>query len=240
LNRYGDIGRALPGDEGFGHDINYDRRDSLDLKAEQRVARLLNRRRSQRVTVLDLGCGLGRQSVEFARRGANVFSVDLIDASPFIREMFAKRQIDGNQENWFEKIHFLQKDLREIDFSSLGADLDIVYSQRTIHYLRYNEAVSVLRAIRDVTSRAARAYIGVSGLHSPLGYRYPDASKDIRDRFAMLDQSQPSIAIHGITQPVCLYTREDLGQLMNESGFYPISIQTSPFGNIKGIFKVQK
>src|SRR5260370_9502779 len=62
-------------------------------------------------TMLDLCCGIGRHSIEFARRGFNVIGVDL--TKPYLEQARAS----ASKENL--KIEFVLSDMRE--FSRPGA-----------------------------------------------------------------------------------------------------------------------
>jgi hypothetical protein len=77
-------------------------------------------------------------------------------------------------------------------------------------------------------------YISASGLESELGENYKGLHTDIRSRFSPLDDLMQSK--HDIREPVCLYTQDELTELMTSSGFAKQTTWKSEFGNVKGVF----
>lgn len=63
----------------------------------------------QGASVLDLCCGIGRHSIELAKRGYGVTGVDL-------SKEYLKRARERAKEERV-KVKFVQKDMREVDFS---------------------------------------------------------------------------------------------------------------------------
>ena len=78
-------------------------------------------------------------------------------------------------------------------------------------------------------------FVSASGLTSELGVGYLHAEHPVEQRFAPLaDEMQ---AKHGVREPVCLYTEQELERLVTMHGFGAVRLWTSPFGNVKGVFE---
>ena len=90
--------------------------DRLELKGTERI--------------LDLACGFGRHSLEFARRGYDVTGVDITPA--YIE--YATRQAEKEQLH----ARFMCKDIREIDFDH-EYDVIINMADGAIGYLENDE-----------------------------------------------------------------------------------------------------
>lgn len=90
--------------------------DKLDLKGTERI--------------LDLACGFGRHSLEFARRGYEVVGVDITkDYVEYANEQAGKEQLDAS---------FICKDIRELTFEN---EFDVVLNMAdgAIGYLEDDE-----------------------------------------------------------------------------------------------------
>ncbi len=86
--------------------------------------------------VLEIGCGIGTDTINFARAGANVFAVDLSDRSLEVARERAK--VFGFENN----IRFIQANAEEIDkVLPRGEKYDLVYSFGVIHHTPHPEVV---------------------------------------------------------------------------------------------------
>jgi len=224
LNLYRD--RVQENLDPYGCDISSQRLDELDWACID-YARTLSR---YPAFGLDLGSGLGRLCTELAEDRISMTIVDLLDLSDCIRQRLSNT-------SW-KYLRFVHKDARQLQRQDLPNRLDFIYSQRFIHYIRFDEAVSLLRMLRELLFLEGKIFISASGLNSPLGDNYEHKSKPVRDRFCYLSDKRRQE--HKINARVCLYTKEDLDDLGVAAGFVAEKITQSDFGNIKGIFKNEK
>lgn len=220
VNHYGDT-RVLAGDDGHGIDVSTQRVDDLDMMALDNIMTRVEC--GEHVRVADLGCGHGGQTLRMWRAGATVAAIDIVDQHDHLT-------IGANNG-----IDCVKLDLRNIvvDRPQLPyAPWDIVYSQRTLHYLKWREAVDLLHVLRaEYMAQGGHLFLSVSGLNSELGGEYVHAAHIIDNRFSVLS---PSMAQkHGIHAPVCLYSLDEAGALIAAAGFREIKKFASSFGNIK-------
>lgn len=219
LNVYGDTYRATSGTHGA--DIASQRIDELDQMALRRVAQM-----GVGTKVLDIGCGHGVQSLRFALLGASVTAVDIIDAGEKVSNACKLLEMkDG-------AVTFHHKDVREF-VKECDGEFDIIYSQRFIHYLPYDDACCMMRALCGFMRKGSYFYLSASGMTTELAQGY-DAGSSIKSRFSLLEHDMG--IKHGILEPVCLYYKDEMQAMMEEVGFTTEKVWTSTFGNVKGVF----
>jgi hypothetical protein len=221
LNLHGD--RLLPTSGRHGGNIASQRLDDLDVLALQYALE----RRNQPAAALDLGCGLGLQGLRFATLGLATL---LIDRLPVEQTVLRLAELAA-----LLPIAYRQRDARRLVAADLPADLQLCYSQRFIHYLRFEEAVALLRLLRAQMPPGAGLFLSASGLDSELGANYAGRDRTLSERFAPL--APAPAARHGIAEPVCLYRPAELAALCELASFRPEQVWTSPFGNVKGAFR---
>lgn len=218
VNLYGD--RAIKSTDGRGIDIAAQRMDDLDEASVLLIQRLSS---CSRPVVYDIGCGQGAHTTRMACAGAHVIAIDIEDNGLAV---MAAADAAGVADN----VEFFQMDVRS-GFFGLPAPT-IVYSQRTLHYLRHAE---VLRLLRDLAGLPGSIsfFLSASGLDSELSTEYPDAPKPVCDRFSLLAPVMQDK--HLIRNPVCLYSADDMRDLLSMAELVPSRVYLSPFGNVKAI-----
>lgn len=130
-------------------------------------------------------------------------------------------------------VAFVQGDLRKLKEIDLP-DIQIAFSERFLHYLKFSEAKTLLKLVGDKMPLGARFFIHASGLESELGNNYPDRDKPVEHRYAFLAAANREK--HNIHAPVCLYGEEDLINLMGTAGLYPRERLPSRAG-VRGVFE---
>lgn len=206
-----------------GTDIASQWTDELDLEALRFVVSPQIPKR----TTLDLGCGLGTQGVRFAVLGCRSFLYDIVDIGERIERIRQALEIKA--------IEFRKLDLRQAGPEDFPADVGVAYSQRFIHYLRFDEASALLRSLAGRLCAKGRLFLSASGLGSELGTGYAHADAALEHRFAPLAVAMQ--AKHRVQEPVCLYTKDELEHLVVAHGFAAVRTWTTPFGNVKGVFE---
>ncbi len=96
-------------------------------------------------TVLELGCGTGTNSLEFARRGYQVTAVDVVDLP-------VARARDKAQRAGL-RVDFRVGDLTELD---LGGPYDVLFDLGLYHGIRRRNLVAFLETLRRVTRPGTR------------------------------------------------------------------------------------
>lgn len=219
LNQYGDAVIETTGRHGA--DISSQRLDALDEAAMRYALDALE----SDVTAIDIGCGLGAQGIRFGLLGIETTLVDTLDISP---------QIDVLQETFdICELRFLNKDAANVTAADLPERIEIAYSQRSIHYLEFDDAAGLLDLIADQMILDGRVFISASGLHTELGDGYPHRDRPLDERYAKLDPEMREK--HDIRDRICLYTVEDMERLLTAAGITPVQVERSEFGNIKAI-----
>ena len=219
LNLYGD--QLVPTSGRHGGDIASQRIDALDLACLEYCLSL-----GSGVSAVDIGCGLGAQGFRLAALGASVTLCDPLDISERVGQF--------NELFPAASVRFLRCDARQLAAVDIEQPLAIVYSQRCLHYLRFDEARAVLQTLRDVCRPEARFFISASGIDSELGDGYAGEANDVRDRMAPL--SAEMAKKHGVHDDICLYSEDDLARLGEAAGLEVISVTASEFGNKKASF----
>ena len=180
-------------------------------------------------SAVDLGCGLGSQGVRFSLLGMDTTLIDIHDISDrvdLLSDLFS-----------LGDLQFTQTDARELQADDLPDGISLLHSQRFIHYLTFEEARALLSLLAERMASSGRAFISASGLYSELGDDYPDRDVALEDRYSNLS---PTMAErHDIRDPVCLYAKEDMEQLLSESGFQLREFLPSDFGNVKAIAELR-
>lgn len=219
INAYGD--RLLATTGRHGADIAAQRLDDLDREA---IIWICSNHSPQPVT-LDLGCGFGWQGLRFSLIGANSYLYDLLAEPPLFADI---RRASGIN------LTYISSDLRNGITAMPDASIDLAFSQRFIHYLRYSQASLLISQIVERMRCRASFFISASGIDSELGQGYLSGTDPLEFRFGKL--STYMAEKHGIHEPVCLYSEDDLSRLMDISGLSTVRLWRSSFGNIKGIF----
>ena len=224
INEKNDI--FLPTKDGRGVDISSQRQDKLDIRSCQVIRKRVAVR--DKMHVVDLGGGFGAHSIRMAEAGA---SVTMIDLSPEAADNFKKAV---EQETITpDVVRFVQKDFRDIMDSDLPEKIDVLYSQRAIHYVPYEEALLVLSRLFNCMESNGHVFISAAGFDTEYGKTYPDRDKLVEERFAFVAEDMQKK--HGIMQKLVTYKEEDMAQLLEAAGFRDIKVTLSDFGNIKAI-----
>ncbi|MFZ5805609.1 MAG: class I SAM-dependent methyltransferase [Verrucomicrobiota bacterium] len=221
LNLYGDT--LVRTQAGFGSDIASQRLDDLDQKTLDHIRLLSKSHPNPRV--LEIGCGLGGLTIAMAQAGAKVIAVDRENYTEVISDKARRSQVG-------EQIKFQQASFEKLPKFS-EAPFAIMVSQRMIHYLPFERTVKAIRKARPQLNADALLFISAAGLDSELGQNYPHKNVDVQNRFTPLAEDMSKK--HHICGDVCLYREEDMRQLLIQSGFEPVKIFRSAFGNIKAI-----
>jgi SAM-dependent methyltransferase len=224
INNYGD--QRIQTNTGHGVDIATQRADDLDLAAIAHIESIKPDVKQGRAHVLEIGCGFGGQAVRMAKAGAKVLATDLEDYSEHVAQLSS----DVSEGS----VDFLQAKIEDLS-QVLGCTerFDVVMCQRMIHYLPWAAAVASLRSLRSVAKHGGRLFISASGLLSELGQGYEGKDVAIPERFHRLEEAMATK--HAIFPRVCLYTEAEMIALLTETGWEPVKVFSSPFGNIKAI-----
>ncbi|MFM2339752.1 MAG: hypothetical protein RLZZ360_388 [Candidatus Parcubacteria bacterium] len=197
----------------YGVDVASTRLDDLDKRVLADVRERIGR--VEEVSVLDVGCGQGGLALVLTQAGAIVTALDIPDySSAFQNETAAT-------------IEFVQADVREW-IQNNTVQFDMVVLQRVLHYLPNHEAKKLLRALRDVT---ATLYLSVTGTTTAIASHYDKVHELIERRWGVLDTVGQEL--FSITAPVCLYSKEELLELLKDCGWEVVWSRVSDFGNIK-------
>lgn len=218
LNEYGD--KLIKTSGSHGADISSQRIDDLDEKSLYYVIE----NNARPLKGLDIGCGSGIHSVRLSLLGAQMSLIDRIDLQERIKEIAQMLNL---------KLSYIQYDVRKINLLNLGTTFDFVYTQRFIHYLTYDEARDLMIWINSITKKGSKLYMSASGIHSELGNDYPGKKIDIKNRYHFL--SSEIAQKHNILEKVCLYSMDELSELISSHNFSLVKVWTSSFGNIKAI-----
>jgi uncharacterized UPF0146 family protein len=226
LNAYGD--RLLPTTGRHGGDISSQRIDELDGACLDFVREL--REKGIVPTAIDIGGGNGAQSRRMAELGAAVVLVDLTDQHDNISSF--------NQSIGHEAIRFYQDDIRTIDIASFSSFFHLIYSQRMMGCIRYDELGELFRALYRWAMIGARCFVSAGGLDTEVGQDYPHRNFPVADRWSPIAPKMASK--HQIFAPQCLYRDKEFADLIFASGFSVVRRWTSPFGNPKVIAEKTK
>jgi SAM-dependent methyltransferase len=208
LNSYGDT-HVKNG--GHGCDIASQRLDDLDRMC------LSASRSLPSSTVIELGAGRCGLANKLSREGANVTAVDLRD---FAHEAALR-------------VEFIRADAIEFMQSIRNSSVDIIVSQRTLHYYPYARAVTLLRNICRSLKKNGLLFISASGLDSELSEGYIGKKMLVTNRHTKLAAGMSEK--HNIIEPVTLWSEEELNNSVIESGLSIEKIYSSEFGNVKVI-----
>lgn len=227
LNQYGD--NFVPTSGGHGVDISSQRQDELDSESLKAI-----QERTQKgipTAAMDLGGGFGTHAVKMFQAGASVTMVDINDMA---KDVFAKAAAQNPARA--DELTFLQKDFKDITPGDLPERIDILYSQRAIHYLRYREAQDILSMMREHMPKNGIAFISAAGYDTEYGLTTPGRERPVEERYGMVGPEMREK--HGIHHDITLYKKEELVELLRSAGFSVIRIAASSFGNIKAIAPV--
>ena len=202
----------------YGVDITSRRLDDLDTLLLHDLEEYRNRTGDE-VVVLDAGCGEGGLASVLLEAGYSVYGVDVMETEPAI---FAGKKYD--------KGRFHNVDIRDFLAMEQGVTpYTAIVLQRVIHYMPYQTAVTVLKKCLELSEYGV--YVSFSGLGSEIAKYYVHKDVSIKNRFTVL--SEMGQQTFSITEPLCLYSEDDIQDLITELDCRCEYFRTSAFGNHK-------
>jgi 2-polyprenyl-3-methyl-5-hydroxy-6-metoxy-1,4-benzoquinol methylase len=161
--------------------------------------------------VLEIGCGIGTDTMNFARAGARVTAVDLSSASLGLARQRAS--VYGLED----RVEFIEADAERLSEFVTPAEYDLVYSFGVIHHTPHPERV--LEQIR-------RHYTGPGTTFKMMVYHrwawkvFAILFREAHGAFWRLDEA---VARNSEAQTGCpvtyTYTRRSAGELLERTGF---------------------
>jgi 2-polyprenyl-3-methyl-5-hydroxy-6-metoxy-1,4-benzoquinol methylase len=160
--------------------------------------------------VLEVGCGIGTDSINFARAGAELTAVELSSESLRIAEQRA--DVMGVAD----RIQFVQANAEELTATLTDGDYDLVYSFGVIHHTPHPE-----RALAEMSALAAPGgTLKLMVYHRRSWKVFSIVAAQGHGRFWKTDEL---IAEHSEAQTGCpvtfAYTRSEGRELVESSGF---------------------
>ena len=131
----------------------YDEVEARKYSVEYHIPEFAQFERWKGKKVLEIGCGIGTDTISFARHGAQVTAVDLTEKSLEVARQRAK--VFGLED----RIRFIQANAERLSESVPVEKYDLVYSFGVIHHTPHPE--SVVEEIRKYTSPGSTVKIMV-------------------------------------------------------------------------------
>ena len=160
--------------------------------------------------VLEVGCGIGTDSINFARAGAQLTAVDL--SSESLRIAAERADVMGVAD----RIEFIQANAEELTARLTGEPYDLVYSFGVVHHTpRPNLALAAMRAL-TVPGGTLKLMV----YHRRSWKVFSIVAANGHGRFWKTDEL---VAEHSEAQTGCpvtfSYTRREARELVERSGF---------------------
>lgn len=191
--------------------------------------------KSQLNTVNVIECG-GRYGVHTKRMSVAGASVTMIDKMELPDDYFSSYGHDGLI---FSPIHHLQKDFLNIHDDDIPNPLHIIYSQRALNYISYNDAYSLLSRFYQRLESNGAIFLSMAGAETEYGLTHEMRDKPIEQRYAKIAPLMQEK--HNIYDDICVYFCTEITDMMASIGFRDIISGQSKFGNVKVIgFKSSK
>ncbi len=203
-----------------GKDISSNYEDVLDYACLQHVEELAKKHPERDIKTLDLGCGLGAISIKMAELGARVTMFDLsnMPKNNIIRAIAEKRVR-------YDNIIFKKESFASLSEDKIPNDLDIFYSQRALHFLRYEELKNTLSNVFNKMADGGKAFLSLASCEGSFAILYPALRDDLKERFCRLDKKVADLT--NIHHPLTLYHPKEVENLMNTIGFKNIELDIS-------------
>lgn len=201
---------------GFGHDISSVRQDDLD-----KAALSFSGTGGRHLSAMDLCCGSGTVGLQMMTQGHKVTLWDRTLSLPH------RKMTDTH------KLELIEADVRDSSIIPRFAPYSVIICQRAIHYFPFPEAEKILFRIKEWMDSEGKLFLSASGLSTELSEGYLHTTASVQERFSMLSTTMQEK--HGIREPVCLYSLEDLKNILNLTGFAVENIWLSEFGNVKAV-----
>jgi methylase of polypeptide subunit release factors len=198
----------------YGVDVSSLRSDTLEKKLLREVVITAN------PTVLEIGCGAGATARRLAAIDAVVTAVDIND-----------------HEAWrlsSKSITYVAADVRRwLRLTSQQQSYMYGLCSRTLHYLQYNDAVSVLCELKNIVTK--KLYLSFSGLTSALAVGSNQVECSVDKRYGYLANDVQTT--YQIYAPITLYNQSEVADLLQHTGWSIEEIRTTAFGNIEVVVR---
>jgi len=90
-------------------------------------------------SVLDLGCGEGKKSLRFLKKGAKVTGID-------------KKEMTFNEENF----NFIREDIQNFKITD---KYDLIISSLVLHFIKKERAISIISNIKEKTNKGGYNFL---------------------------------------------------------------------------------
>lgn len=221
-NPYGD--ELRPVKAGFGSDVSSQRLSPFEKDILRRAA-------SRRPTMsgasasyaLDLFSGpFAANAVKFARLGYTAYAADFSAPDESLAALVGKKLPSGGI------LHYLCEDARKLSFDFFAEELDLVSGQRSLHFLRFAEARKLVAVLAGQLRTGGLMFFSIGAVDCKVGAGYKHRELPVEERWHPLapELGEP---IH-VTEPLCLYKREDIDLLFAGLAGHIVKIGQDDFG----------
>jgi len=207
MNPYGDELKSVI--TGFGSDVS-SQHSSVFEEAIIERAKVLQQ------------SAQGTNARRLAELGFTAYASDLSPADATISEIIGRKLFSGGS------LQYSQGDARDFDFAQLPGKLALVTGQRGLHFLHFAEAQALVVNLAEQMSSGASMFFSIGAVDCKVGGGYKHAALAVSERWHVLE---PALGepIH-VTEPLCLYRRDDLDALFAAVKGSLVSVEVDDFG----------
>lgn len=211
-----------PTHKGFGIDVSHQKLSEIDRQSLSYVFRQASERT---IKAVELGGGYGGQALRLAEAGANVLMIDISDmaSDKFVNAINLNPNLIG-------RLKFFQRDFSRIIDKDLPDGIDLLFSERAIHYVPYLEAKKLLELCHKKMIGGGMAYISAAGYETETGITHLDRHKPVEERFNYISEEMKRK--HCIWNKAVIYKENELVDLIRGAGFRVLWSGKSTFGHV--------
>lgn len=223
LNPYGDELRSVK--VGFGSDVSSQRLSPFEIDILRRAARRrpFQGSSSEPGIAFDLFSGhFAANAVRLARLGYTAYAADFSSPDNSLDAILGRKLPSRGS------VHYLCGDVRNLSFDFLAGKLDLVSGQRGLHFLRFAEAQALITSLVVQLKLGGLLFLSIGAVDCKVGAGYAHSDLPVEERWHPL-ALELGAPIH-VTEPLCLYKREDIDLLFAELSGRLVRVEQDDFG----------